>query len=549
MRLKTVLPSGLSNWIVSEAKTASERDRLTRLARYMIGKHLYNGIDFESPIEISVEHWRNQVSTHYKRDLDRFKRAGVIQAVVNPHTGKESYYHPADGSLGRCKRYFFAPEYILTDPAIVEYNERLKSKFDRDPITRSTVDLLSRLRLDIDARKIESFVAELVTPEFIRERCKIGQEIPPDRYHWYYYDVKLKRNKQSKKPLDRDHLLDIAQRSGKELILYRDKCYIAPVEPFIWRRVINTRAAYLDMLTKLKNARQRQNIYCRRNDTNQRLDTNLTNLPSLLIPYLRLDGERLVSIDASNSQFTLLAFVLDIAAQYIGYLDDKHFKENLKANFFSLPQNMSKPLKEVESISKVINRYLENISIINVTHFLAHSAQEQDITHSLPSDLVEFQKLTKTGRFYEHFADLLSLELNTPATRDDAKKTMFRTAFASHRDNPRSKQILAKYYPNLVTLMNEFKKLMIEQYKSDGIGATKARDWGNAALAVMLQEIESAIFIDVILADLLKRGYRVFSKHDSILCKESDVAAVSRIVRDHLDGILGAGRYRLKVEK
>lgn len=551
MQLKTVLPSGLSTWIKSEAKTTSERDRLTRLSRYIFNKYLYNGIDLESPIEISAEHFRNQVSTHYKKDLDLMKRAGVINVVINPKTGKEIYYYFSDTRLGRCKQYFFTPKYIFTEPSIIEYNERIKKKFDSDQVTRATVDLLSRLKLDIDARKLERFVTNYVTPETIRERCKVGIEIPSDFYHWYYYDHNLKRNKQAKKPLERDHLLEIAQRSNKDLILYRGKCYIAPVEPFIYRRVINTRSAYLDMLLRLKNARQRKNIYCRRNDTNQRLDTNLTNLKSDLISHLRLDGERLVSIDLSNSQFTLLSFVLNCGARYSEYLHQKHFFENpdLAASsiFFSSRKVISNDHKGILSISKVINTYIETLSIINVTHFYSKNAQNLNLTPSLPSDLVQFKKLTQTGQFYEHLAELLNFEQNadltryesislgtkvSTLTRADAKQTMFLTAFSARRYNPKPKQILSKYYPNLVLFMNEFKRLE-----------------GNNRLAIMLQEIESAIFIDTILAQLLERGYRVFSKHDSILCKESDLKAVAGIVSAQLDKILGAGNYRLKIEK
>lgn len=532
MQFKTVLPSGLSTWINSEAKTTSERDRLTRLSRYVFNKYLYNGVDFESPIEISAEHFRNQVGTHYKSDLDRMKRAGVMTAVINPKTGKESYYYFSDTRLGQCKKYYFAPEYILTEPKIVEYNERLKKKFDSDQITRSTVDLVSRLKLDIDARKLERFVVGLVTPDFIRERCKINKEIPPDFYHWHYYDVKLKRNKQAKTPLDRDRLIEIAQRSGKELILYRDKCYIAPVDAFIWRRVINTRCAYLDMLVKLKNVRQRQNIYCRRNDTNQRLDTNLTNLPSILIPRLSLDGERLVSIDLSNSQFTLLAYAIESSAQYSAYLSQKHWEKNDNTNIFCNPFRESHLIKSPDIIKSVIHKHIETITTINVTHFFNKSAQKVDITHSLPSDLRHFIKSTKNGLFYDQLAELMSIEQNTPVTRADAKKAMFITAFSAHRYNPRPKQLLKAHYPSLVLFMNEFKKIA-----------------GNNQLAIMLQEIESAIFIDVILAQLLESGYRVFSKHDSILCKESDLDAVSKLVRAKLDNILGAGGYRLKIEK
>ena len=85
-------------------------------------------------------------------------------------------------------------------------------------------------------------------------------------------------------------------------------------------------------------------------------------------------------------------------------------------------------------------------------------------------------------------------------------------------------------------------------YEGDGLEPNQAKDKGNAALAVTLQRIESRIFVDNILARLLSSGYRVFSKHDSILCKESDQAAVTAIVRAELDRELGIGAYTLKTE-
>jgi hypothetical protein len=125
---------------------------------------------------------------------------------------------------------------------------------------------------------------------------------------------------------------------------------------------------------------------------------------------------------------------------------------------------------------------------------------------------------------------------------------MFLMLFSARGYNPPEKRLLAKHFPSLVLFANEFKRLMSGFYEGDGWEYHMAKDKGNAALAVILQQLESAIFIDCILTRLLKSGYRVFSKHDSILCKESDVEAVTAIVREELNRELGIDSYALKTE-
>lgn len=68
---------------------------------------------------------------------------------------------------------------------------------------------------------------------------------------------------------------------------------------------------------------ERGNLRAGRNKTNNRLDTNITNLCSLLTDEIA-NQNNLVQIDLSNSQFAILSYIL----QYIMDTDDyKRFKE------------------------------------------------------------------------------------------------------------------------------------------------------------------------------------------------------------------------------
>lgn len=553
MILKRPLPKPIAEFIAGEARSPRDRNTLARVALYMWHKYQWELIPFEEPIEISAEHWRNAIGTHYLSYLKRFKAAGIIQPVRRPD-GREFYSPPPDGAdadrLGLCKRYFFSPQAVFSEPAIVEYNEAAKKRFSGEYAVRASVRILSKLTLTLDARKIAPYVRDLVTPEYIRERLMIGEEIPPGHYYYSFVGRDGKARPSAKTPRSRENLLEIAERNGAELLLYRERAYIAEAGPFIRRRVEQTRASYIESLLRLKEIRKRPNITCSRNATNRRLDSNLTNLKSGLLGLVRLDGERLVSIDLSNSQFTIMAHVIEQGLEYLAGIDAKHFTENYNLSLPETGRKTSKePLRFRVRKGGVINRYKETISLITVTNFLGQSDKETLTTASLPSDLQEFINLTKTGQFYEKLATLMSADENREISRAEAKRAMFLTAFSAHRYNPAPKQLLARHYPSLVIFMNEFKKAMIGFYEGDGIERREARRRGNASLAVMLQTIESGLFIEGLLTKLLRAGYRVFTKHDSVLCKESDLKAVEAIVRSELDAVLGAGGYRLKVER
>ena len=549
MQLITVLPQGIAHAIDANAKNRREAERLIRLSKYILGKYIADSIDFDSLIEISKTHFSNQVGSHYLRDLQILRAAGIVSSddkytlpLTDPRTGEQL-------AQGQCKRYQLNRDLVFSDPALVSYDEKTKKLFDSSPIVRETVNLLARLTLTIDARNIKRVVEDLVTTKYVLDRCKINDKIPNGNY-------KIKGTTQTR---SLPYILELTNKNKLDAILYRDHVHLADAGQWIRDRVVQTRLIYLDALVKLKHIRQRPNIYCKRNETNQRLDTNLTNLKSEFIKYLQLDGERLVSIDLANSQFTILSRLIEVGQLYAQSLDNKYFgKHQVNDNF-----NVSEPFAAAKCPSgrslvfygslpgdpplSSYQQVREVLSIINVNHFSRKAGKKSDVTDYKPTDLELFKKSTKQGTFYEDFQQILK-DQGQDYTRAEIKRMMFLLLFSARGYNPPEKRLLAKHFPSLVLFANEFKRLMSGFYEGDGLEPNQAKDKGNAALAVTLQRIESRIFVDNILARLLSSGYRVFSKHDSILCKESDQAAVTAIVRAELDRELGIGAYTLKTE-
>ena len=100
----------------------------------------------------------------------------------------------------------------------------------------------------------------------------------------------------------------------------------------------------------------------------------------------------------------------------------------------------------------------------------------------------------------------------------------------------------------MIALMDDFKKGMIKAYAQDGLSAEEARDKGNASFAVMLQQIESLVFIDEILSKCHQSGIKALSKHDSILFRQCDRSYVAAIIVKVLNRVFGRFSYSLDVD-
>ena len=571
MQLITVLPTGIVGAIEAIPTTKHQRERFVKLASYMLGKCINDDVDFDTPLEISKAHYRNQVGVHYLKDLQALCAAGIV-ITDGKYTQPKTLPTGEKIALGQCKRYTFNTELVFTDPTLIAYHEKTSKQFDAAFEVRQTVNLLARLSHTVDLRNLKRIIFENVSRDYVLERCEVDDAIPQGNYQ-------IKGTKQIRSLA---YILELATKNNQNAILYNKEIHLAELETWVERTQSQIRTEHLRANMKLKHIRQRSNIYCSRNDKNQRLDTNLTNLKANSTPtsndgyfqYLRLDGERLWGIDLSNSQFTLLAKVIDIWQT----ANNQNFSNECIGEKF----NISEPFaaakssgdcfwncrdKPKVSFNKLSYQHItDTIPYINVAHFHQKTGKKTAVTdcnsnslwlgkkstkHSMEkinmSDLEDFKTATRAGNFYETFQDILKSE-GQNYTRGQVKKMMFQTLFSAAGYNPAEKQLLAKHYPNLVGFTNEFKRAWRDFYIDDGKDYNTARQLGKASLAVTLQQIESVIFIDCILTRLLKMGYRVFSKHDSILCKESDVAAVEAVVREVLDVELGIGAYRLKTE-
>lgn len=575
----------------TERQRLNKRNRLVRLSSYILNKTQYNEVAFDEYLEVSSQHFRNAhgISTQYLQDLKALEANKVI-------TVDHSYWTYSDTQKsGRSKRYKFNPELVYTDIAIIEYDNKVKAQFSKDIIVRATVPILRRLKLSLSKRDIPKYVRKLITFDSVKnERCKINEQIPRDKYRLHGGDV----------PLHYYDLMEKAKNREQDLVLYKNRIYITDAKKFIRKKVYEIRYKYIASLLKMKGINRSQNIVCNRNETNNRLDTNITNIFSEAIPLLTLDNEKLVSIDLSNSQFTLLSFlmrhiinneILDKSTLKMQAANTTNFyfkRFILKDLYFCIIMLLSKHCvsEDKRLINKDLSQFFLNTEFGIFYECYANQAWNDryyyfapfcDSFQHLKNKINDFDdsmlsvspyEIKDFGEAYiKHIKEkndkkrihLGKLKDAYKAIRSDAKQTAFLTLFSSHRYQPESKQTLKKHYHSLVSFIDDFKKHQIKYYKNiqktdfekyKGLpetsnGKKSPTNVGNASFAVLLQRIESHIFIDHILSYLLSKGIPVLSKHDSILCRESDLYLVKDVIDKFLNKIIGFQKYKLKIER
>jgi hypothetical protein len=150
------------------------------------------------------------------------------------------------------------------------------------PYVKVSIDTIVEQQID----KIKIFDLSLTEQEFIKVKL---EDIT------YRYSV--------------GNAVKFAETVNKILIKYKDKYYfVDSIENFKEYKRKELTMLYTKQLFDIEN----NIIYASRNETNNRLDSNVTNLKSELWDFLTLDNEKFVEIDITNSQFAIAANIINV---------------------------------------------------------------------------------------------------------------------------------------------------------------------------------------------------------------------------------------------
>ena len=199
-------------------------------------------------------------------------------------------------------------------------------------------------------------------------------------------------------------------------------------------------------------------------------------LPSKALQFVKINGMPVMGIDATTSQFQLLANIFN------SYINTGN----------SVADNFSGKRK---TFIKELYQIFESIE--------SKSQKEKDV-----------------GKFYDDvlendFYEVIRQELNL-SHRNQAKIFCFSIIFSKPDSKNKFKQIIRERYPVVIDALDSFK-----------------RKFGYEKLAINLQALEAEIFIDGIFNELNKKGIHCFTRHDSVVVGNNNMEKAKNIAENY----------------
>ena len=439
---------------------------IPRSLLYKINKLSLNGKEFNSAIDFyyqyisfSYQFKEHQSDETYipfsssflkKRYTTNYYKSFLKLLLGNGVVSRRPYYSKSFSQGTKGENHPFSYKFCdalldFSDLAIVNYSpKRRKSLRERN--IKYVIEDLKKLEFD-EEMMLRALERLSINPSVVTNADILSDKI-----------IEV-RQKKSVLKMNRENALLIAKINGGDLIEHKGEYFFDKKDHFaetITRRLQIYNSFSLTMLLN-------RDFYGKRNKTNFRLDTNLTNLNKIFFDFkcISLDGEPLVEIDLKNSQPTLLAYLLSNPIIIYGF-------------------------KRLNGVSIPAIEYNEDV------RSFIYSAQN--------------------GTLYDCIAS------RTGTKRETAKKVFLKIMFSKPGWNSEMKSKVTRLFPTIIKWMDSFKKTQ--------------RD--HKVLAIVLQKIESEIFIDKIYRKLRSERYTVYTKHDCILCKESEYEEIKKIVSQEL---------------
>lgn len=269
---------------------------------------------------------------------------------------------------------------------------------------------------------------------------------------------------------------------------------------------------------------------CHVDATVKRYHSVLTNMRSPLRNYLTFKGEKMVSIDITNSQPYLLCLLLQDGF----WKSDKIVLPNAVTikNQFLEGKKIEKPKILLSSLS---NNFYDILTIdaLNIDKENTYKDIDYFMLVKIRQTLVKtgyeaYVKEAGNGTLYYSLQPAFEAVMGyTINDRKELKKAMFQVLFTSNQfigqEQAAPKRIFKTQYPEVYALCN----------------AIKQKD--ASLLPKLLQRIESHVMLTVIAKRLHKSYPKVplFTVHDSILTTERNAQLVATVMQEELTRCIG----------
>jgi len=235
---------------------------------------------------LSQQYMRKVFNSRYDEWFDILCRNNIVQAYQR--WDRDTY------TPGKAKIYRINPELLEGQLETIELNTpQLVTTFLTENASGAmVVNDFKELNINtVSLTQAMNTYIERITVGSLRTNCSIKAKSIK------VYDSKYK----DEKWISTEKAIEKANKGGKTLIQGNGRCYIMNIDEYIDRKRRQVRFSYLWMIKSL----DEENYYTKRNQTNNRLDTNYTNISTELLRIIKEEND-LVELDVHNCQFALI---------------------------------------------------------------------------------------------------------------------------------------------------------------------------------------------------------------------------------------------------
>jgi hypothetical protein len=464
--------------ILTENFTDRELDKSIKLMIRVNKKFLLNKIPYDHWLSLPKDYLRLVLTSQYTHLIGKIKELGILEC-------NESY----STTYSICKKYKYATQHCNSGYVKVTYRDSLNPEAKNHSNTINTLKLLSFP----DGFDVE-YETSLCEDHY---RSKIMKNIDVNKK---VYVCKDKGNGKRKKEIPIHGEIDDYVSSQTNKILNNIKMSLY--------KIVN----------------KEHDNHCSRNKTNRRMDHLITNLPKHYRHKLLINGEHMVLIDLSCSQFSIFSNIIyqittktNISNIYKGYNIELSI---LIDTINSLLTPKMWYVKSKEDINEYFDGFIDDAVLKDIYTTISHKMKLAD--------------------------------------RDAGKKCGFGILFGTYyKEASKTTEAIRKVYPIVLEIIDKIKERFIsteyEKEKEVGYDEYKKKykkspvRIGSAKFSITLQKIESIIFIDNLLKYLEENGIKVVPCHDAIMVPISQKDQAIALMESVLVKYLPYG-YTLKVE-
>lgn len=273
--------------------------------------------------------------------------------------------------------------------SIISYNSVL---FDSKPeyVRNRELFIQDIKQLNIDTKKLISITNEKIDKLNISS-FRVNEEISEDSIYVCF----KKGNYEQRYNTTTEKALETARKHNISLIQDKRKFFLMDEGEFIAMKKDFILASYTDSISKI----EKKYWYADRNATNQRLDTNITNMCGELMKEI-INSNDLVELDLSNSQFSILSHIIpsevtgkdvelfkklsysgelyDYIKEIIGLESKKEAKQVTFELLFSSYKNRSKKLALLKKVFPNVIEWINNYKKENGSEQFAIMLQKKE---------------------------------------------------------------------------------------------------------------------------------------------------------------------------